>query len=400
MNSNFETNSPHDGEVRLPRIPLVNPQAVERMWQVMDGKTKPPRSLGFLEELSVRFGSLRLTPEQALVLPLSSRKPIQLTYRAALIVAAADHGVTDEGISAYPQAVTEQMLLNFEAGGAAINALCKVAGAELIVVDVGTKRTEARGGVPAREVEPATTRVTPSLSPVRDCRIREGSGNLARESALTLSEVEQAVDRGLDLAAELDRCGHTVVALGEMGIGNTTVASVLTAVFCRVDNPVERATLVGRGTGLDEAGLQRKINTVERALQLHGPNPDRPWQVLTQVGGLEIAFLAGVAIGAASHRMAVVLDGFISTSAGLVAAALAPEVNQYLFASHRSVEPGHARALRQLGLTPYLDLQLRLGEGSGAALVLPLFAAAVALINDMATFESAGVATSVNERHV
>lgn len=379
--------------VRLPRVPLVNPQAIERLWQVLDAKTKPPRSLGRLEELAVRFGALRLTPEQAVTLPISGRKPIHLSYRAAVVVAAADHGVVDEGVSAFPQSVTEQMLLNFEAGGAAINALCKAAGAELIVVDVGTKRANpADNSLIAKELEPATTRVTVAdMSPVRELRVRAGSANMARECALSLDEVHQAINLGLNMAVELDRAGNTVVALGEMGIGNTTVASVLTAVFCGVTESAQIATLVGRGTGVDDAGLSRKRAAVERALKLHNPDPTQPWQVLTQVGGLEIIFLAGLAIGAAAHRMAVVLDGFIATSAGLVANALCPDVKQYLFASHQSVEPGHQLALKHLGLEAYLDLQLRLGEGSGAALALPLFAAATAIVNDMATFESAGV---------
>lgn len=387
----FAPKPPKESGVRLPRVPLVNPQAIERLWQVLDTKTKPPRSLGRLEELAVRFGALRLTPEQAVTLPVSGRKPIRLAYRAAVVVAAADHGVIDEGVSAYPQSVTEQMLLNFEAGGAAINALCKAAGAELIVVDVGTKRLLPQTGLGAKEAEPATTRVAADMSPVRDWRVRPGSANMARGNALELEDVEQAINLGLNLALELDRCGSTVVALGEMGIGNTTVASVLTAVFCGVTDPVEVAKLVGRGTGVDDTGLLRKRIAVDRVLSLHKPDPTQPWQVLTQVGGLEVVFLAGLAIGAAAHRMAVVLDGFISTSAALIANALCPDVKQYLFASHRSVEPGHQLALRHLGLEPYLDLQLRLGEGSGAALALPLFNAATAIVNDMATFESAGV---------
>lgn len=389
--------TPPPGGVRLPRVPLVNPQATERMWQLLDSKTKPPRSLGRLEELAVRFGALRLTPDQAVTLPVSGQKPVTLNYRASVVVAAADHGIVDEGVSAFPQSVTEQMLLNFEAGGAAINALCKAAGAELIVVDVGTKRQDpAENDLGAKEAEPATTRVAvPDISPVRDWRVRAGSANMARQNALELEEVQQALNLGLDLAVELDRCGTTVVALGEMGIGNTTVASVLTAALCEATSSEQIARLVGRGTGVDDAGLLRKRDAVERALKLHRPDPNQPWQLLCQIGGLEIIFLAGVAIGAAAQRMAVVLDGFISTSAALVANALSPDVKQYLFASHRSVEPGHRLALDKLGLEPYLDLQLRLGEGSGAALALPLFAAATAIVNDMATFDSAGVSGPV-----
>jgi nicotinate-nucleotide--dimethylbenzimidazole phosphoribosyltransferase len=378
---------PGSRDFRFPRIPDVDPFAAEWLWGVMDQKTKPPRSLGRLEELAVRFVSLRAERDQA-VIPLYRVSTIS---KSAIVVAAADHGIADEGVSAYPQKVTEQMLLNFESGGAAINALCKAIGAELFVVDVGTRRDGENSEDGSIDLEPATKRVAISTNPVRQWRVRAGSGNMTRGFALTLSEVQQAVNLGLNLAVELDHAGITVVGLGEMGIGNSTVAAILTAVFCNVNNPAERAELVGRGTGVDDAGLERKRSAVERALALHNPNPADPWRVMTQVGGLEIALLAGVAIGAASRRIAVVLDGFISTAAALVAHAWCPAVQQYLFASHRSVEPGHRVALQHLSLQPYLDLELRLGEGSGAALVLPLFNAASAIYNDMASFDSAGV---------
>ena len=367
---------PVDVAFRFPRIPMLDAQAYEGMWQLLDAKTKPPRSLGRLEDLAARFGALR-----------GEAQP--LAVKAAVVVAAADHGVADERVSAYPQEVTAQMLLNFEAGGAAINALCKAAGAELIVVDVGTKGgLDSRG---ANEAEPETKRVAMTPSAIRRCRIRAGSGNFTLGPALELGEVEQAVGLGLMLAEELDESKVNVLGLGEMGIGNTTVAAALTAVFCRVNDPELRASLIGRGTGVDDAGLARKRQAVERALALHQPDPAQPWRVMTQIGGLEIALLAGLAIGAASRRMAVVLDGFISTAAGLAAQAWCPGVREYLFASHRSVEPGHHIALEKLELAPYLDLNLRLGEGSGAALLIPFFSAAAHLVNDMATFESADV---------
>lgn len=377
---------PGSRDFRFPRIPDVDPFAAEWLWGVLDQKTKPPRSLGRVEELVVRFAALRAEREPN----LTPQYRVSVVSKPAIVVAAADHGIAEEGVSAYPQKVTEQMLLNFESGGAAINVLCKAVGAELFLVDVGTKREgedSEDGGI---ELEPATKRVAISMNPVRQCRVRSGSGNMTRGFALTLAEVQQAVNLGLNLAIELDHAGITVVGLGEMGIANSTVATILTSVFCNV--PVhERAGLVGRGTGLDDAGLERKRSAIERALALHQPNPADPWRVMTQVGGLEIAFLAGVAIGAASRRIAVVLDGFISTASAVVAHAWCPAVQQYLIASHLSVEPGHAIALKQLGLKPYLDLELRLGEGSGAALMLPLFGAACALYNEMASFDSAGV---------
>lgn len=382
---------PGSRDFRFPRVPELDPHATEWLWSVLDKKTKPPRSLGRLEELAVSFAALRAEREQAIV-PLYR---VSMSCKPAIVVAAADHGIAEEGVSAYPQKVTEQMLHNFESGGAAINALCKNAGAELFVVDVGTRREGESNEDGAIEPEPATKRVAINTNPVRQWRVRAGSGNMTRGFALTLAEVQQAVNLGLNLAVELDHAGMTVVGLGEMGIGNSTVAAILTAVFCNVEDPAERATLVGRGTGVDDAGLERKRKAVERALALHMPNPADPWRVMTQVGGLEIAFLAGVAIGAASRRIAVVLDGFISTSAALVAHAWCPAIQPYLFASHRSVEPGHARALKHLGLEPYLQLNLRLGEGSGAALMLPLFGAACAIYNDMASFESAGVSSAL-----
>lgn len=353
----------------LPAVPPLAVEAQSWRWAILDHKTKPPRSLGRLEELAAHFGALR--PEVA-----------RLSIRATVVVAAADHGVAEEGVSAYPQEVTGQMLRNFEAGGAAVNALARAAGAELVVVDVGTKT--------APDDDLLSERVI-AANPVRKLQIRSGSNNCATGPALDVGEVEQAVFSGLQLADELASRDVNVVALGEMGIANSTIAALLTAAFCSVLEPRERARLVGKGTGVDEAGLAKKVATVERAWALHQPDSRKPWQVAAQVGGLEIAFLAGLAIGAGSHRMAIVLDGFISTAAALLADALSPNVRQYFIASHRSQEPGHQVALRHLGLEPYLDLGLRLGEGSGAAAFLPLLNSAAAIFNDMATFEAAGV---------
>ncbi len=231
----------------------------------------------------MRFASLRASREQTIV-PLYR---VSMVSKPAVVVAAADHGIAEEGVSAYPQKVTEQMLLNFESGGAAINALCKAAGAELFVVDVGTRRDGETGEDGSLDLEPATKRVAISMNPVRQWRVRAGSGNMTRGFALTLAEVQQAVNLGLNLAVELDHAGITLVGLGEMGIGNSTVAAILTAVFCDVNDAASRATLVGRGTGVDDAGLERKRSAVERALALHKPNPADPWRVMTQVGGLK-----------------------------------------------------------------------------------------------------------------
>ncbi len=334
-----------------PSIEPLDQTTLGHIWAQLDDKTKPPRSLGLLEDTAARLFTIRPT----------SREP-----RAAVVVFAADHGVVDEGVSAYPQEVTVQMLRNFAAGGAAINALCASAGAELIVVDVGSS-----GPTPAG---------------VRDENIRRGSDNLARGPALTENEVHQALEVGMRLATELADAGHDIVGLGEMGIGNTTVASALTAALLRA--PVEQ--VVGRGTGINDARLAHKRLVIARALERHAAaRSASDW--LCRVGGLEIAALCGLVLGAAHRKLAIVLDGFITTAAAVVAAAMAPTCKEYCFASHLSTEPGHAVALRALGLRPLLQLDLRLGEGSGAALSLPLFRAAAHIYHDMATFESAEV---------
>jgi len=338
----------------LPNVTPIAAESLERAWAQLDTKTKPPRSLGQLEELAARYSAVR-----------RNLKPP--TPKAAIVVMAADHGIAEEGVSAYPQQVTAQMIANFTAGGAAINALCRSCGAELIVADLGSLSSPPKG--------------------VRDHRVRAGSRNALREEALTLDEVTSAIRVGLGIAAELAERSINVVGLGEMGIGNTTVASMLSATFCKRSV----SELVGRGTGVDDLGLQRKRNVAREALAKHRPDPNDPLDVLCKIGGLEIAGLVGLAIGAASKGMAVVLDGFITTAAALVARALRPSLTDYLFASHRSVEPGHVVLLQELGLKPLLQLDLRLGEGSGAALSLPLFDAATRVLTEMATFESAGV---------
>ncbi|HEX2731223.1 MAG TPA: nicotinate-nucleotide--dimethylbenzimidazole phosphoribosyltransferase [Polyangiaceae bacterium] len=338
----------------LPEVQPVNLDHLAKAWAQLDQKTKPPRSLGKLEELAARYVALR-------------GAKIGLAWRPSVVVFAADHGVAAEGVSAYPQSVTEQMLANFAAGGAAINALCRAANAELQVVDVGTLGATPKG-VLAR-------------------KIRSGSRNFTEEPALTLDEVQAAIRVGLEIADELEGKGVSAVGLGEMGIANTTAASALTSVFTR--HPVR--DVVGRGTGIDDVTLARKCAVVERALAHHNPNPERPLEVLACVGGLEIAALTGLCLGAAAHGIPVILDGFITTSAALAARALCPAIASHLIASHRSVEPGHAIALGHLHLEPLLQLEMRLGEGSGAALALPLVAAAIHIWRDMATFESAGV---------
>jgi nicotinate-nucleotide--dimethylbenzimidazole phosphoribosyltransferase len=307
----------------------------------LDAKTKPRGSLGRLEELAVRIAALRGTPNPG-------------RLQAAVVVAAANHGVAAEGVSAYPAEVTRQMLANFEAGGAAVCVLARAAGARVLVVDVG---------------------------------VGKPTGNIARGAAMSQEATRRLLQEGEACAAELAMDGIGIVALGEMGIANSTVAAALAAALLDLD--AER--VCGRGTGLDDEGLARKIGVVRRALAANPVDRDDPIAVLAALGGAEIAFLCGLALGAVARRMVVLLDGFISSVAGLAAVRINPAVVDALIAAHLSPEPGHRLVLDALGLEPLLDLGLRLGEGSGAALCLPLLDASLAVLDDMATFEGAGV---------
>jgi nicotinate-nucleotide--dimethylbenzimidazole phosphoribosyltransferase len=323
--------------------------------RALDGKTKPRGSLGRLEELACRIAGIR-----------ASAAPGRL--EPAVVVAAADHGVAVEGVSAYPQEVTAQMLGTFAGGGAAVCVLARQAGARLIVVDVGVR-------------EPI------DHPAVLDRRIRAGTANIAREPAMTRGEAEEALAAGIELADGLVDDGVGVIALGEMGIANTTAASALTAVLLDADP----AAVCGRGTGIDDQRLSHKIAVVRRALGRTPVDPTDPVGAIAAVGGLEIAALAGVTLGAGARRTPVLVDGFITAAAALAATRLCPSCGDALIAAHRSPEPGHGAILAALGLEPLLDLRLRLGEGTGATLALPLIAAALAVLSEMATFDEAGV---------
>jgi nicotinate-nucleotide--dimethylbenzimidazole phosphoribosyltransferase len=327
--------------------------------QLLDLKTKPRGSLGKLERLACRLASIRGMAKPEL--------PVK-----AIVVMGADHGVAAEGVSAYPQAVTRQMLLNFAGGGAAINVLARQAGARLVVADLGT--VEPLADVPA----------------VRDLRVGPGTRSFVLGPAMTPAEATRALEAGIGVARELVADGVTLVALGEMGIANTTSASALTAAFTGAD--VDLVT--GRGTGVDDQGLARKRAVVRRALALHGPRFDDGLSTLANLGGFEIAGLAGVALGCAAARVPVLLDGFISSVAGLAASRIAPRARGYMLASHRSVEGGHRYVLDALDLEPMFDLDLRLGEGTGAALAMHWVEAALRVLHEMSTFEAAGVSDS------
>jgi nicotinate-nucleotide--dimethylbenzimidazole phosphoribosyltransferase len=282
---------------------------------------------------------------------------------------AADHGVAREGVSAYPAEVTAQMVLNFLRGGAAINVLARQAGARVAVVDIGV----------AADFEP--------LPGLVQRKVMCGTRNQAVGPAMTREEAEQALQVGVDLLNEEAAGGLDIVATGDMGIGNTTPSSAIAAAMTGL--PV--AQVVGRGTGIDDQGLERKIKVIEQALAINQPDAQDAMDVLHKVGGLEIAGLAGVMIAAASQRIPVVVDGFISTAAAMIAVGIAPGVRDYLIAAHQSVEIGHQAMLKHLKLTPLLDLNLRLGEGTGAALAFHLIEASTRILREMATFGEAGV---------
>jgi nicotinate-nucleotide--dimethylbenzimidazole phosphoribosyltransferase len=334
----------------------VDGEAARQMRQCLDGKTKPRGSLGVLEDLACQVASIYRAARPSIP-------------RKAVVVVAADHGVAEEGVSAYPAEVTAQMVRNFVAGGAAINVLARQAEARILVVDMGMT---AQAGDSAG---------------VRACRLGPGTANFTRGQAMSKESAVRGLETGIGVATELTADGMGLIAVGDMGIANTTSASALTAVLC--GEAVERVT--GSGTGIDEAGRQRKVRAIERALAVNRPDAADPLDVLAKVGGFETAGLAGVLLGAAAHRVPVLLDGFITGAAALIAVRLCPAAHGYLIASHRSVEPGHQAILRDLGLRPLLDLEMRLGEGTGAVLAMYLVEASLHIVREMATFTAAGV---------
>jgi nicotinate-nucleotide--dimethylbenzimidazole phosphoribosyltransferase len=333
-----------------------DPVWAERAWQRLDSLTKPPRSLGKLEELAA-----------ALALAQQTDRP--QASPAAVIVMAGDHGVVAEGVTPWPSSVTREMVAGFAAGTAAINQLCERAGARLVVADVGVASD------------------TSALSGVVQANVRRGTRNFAVEPAMTREEAAQAVLVGARIATELAGEGIRLLATGEMGIGNTTPASALVAAYTHV--PVTQ--VVGRGTGADDSMLQRKTRVIEAGLALHQPDAGDPLGTLAALGGLEIAAMAGVYLAGAAAGVPVVTDGLISTAAALAATRLCSACAPYILASHQSEEPGHRVALVALGLDPFLQLRMRLGEGAGAAIALGLFQDACAVMNGMATFAEAGI---------
>jgi nicotinate-nucleotide--dimethylbenzimidazole phosphoribosyltransferase len=348
-------------QATLSRIQSVDPRWIEHAEERQARLTKPPGSLGRLEEIANRLAAIQQT------LSIS-------VERTRIILFAADHGVCEEGVNPYPQAVTGQMVSNILRGGGAINALALAGGTELRIVDAGV-------ACDILESEGLIRRP-----------IARGTKNFCKEPAMTRGHAIAAACVGIEMANDAAADGCQLLGIGEMGIGNTTAASAMTALLTGLPS----ARVVGRGTGADEGCMQRKIFSVERALSLHRPNIKDPLDILAAAGGFEIAAMSGACLGGAANRCAVVVDGFIATAAAAVAVRLNDCVRDYLIAAHCSTEPGQGPLLDCIGHRPLLDLRMRLGEGTGAALAIPIIRAAAEAFRHMATFESAGVSEAVD----
>jgi len=343
-------------QITLAQIGDIDEKAGQAAQHRLDCLTKPPGSLGILEKVAVQLASIQGQP-----MPVLGKKVV--------MIMAADHGVVAEGVSAFPQEVTPQMVHNFLNQGAAINVLARHVDAQIVIADVG---------IAAQPIN------HPNL---KTCRVRPGTRNMAKEAAMTIEETVAAIETGITLVNQEIDGGATLIATGEMGIGNTTPSSAMLACF----SGREIDLIVGRGTGLNDQGLKLKQEVIKKALEINQPDPTNPLDVLSKVGGLEIAALTGVILGSAARRIPVVLDGFISTVAALTAFRLNKDSRKYMLASHLSQEPGHKIMLELLDMQPMLQLDLRLGEGTGAVLAFNLIEAAVKIIHEMATFQEAGV---------
>ncbi|MGH7815327.1 MAG: nicotinate-nucleotide--dimethylbenzimidazole phosphoribosyltransferase [Candidatus Binataceae bacterium] len=343
----------------------IRPIDNEAAWAAdarLNSLTKPPGSLGYLEEIVRRYAAIRRDPNAAM-------------GRGAIAVFVADHGVAEEGVSAFPQSVTVEMLRNIGSGGAAINVLARRFDYRLIVTDVGVKTDTSKNPFPG----------------VTYRRIGPGTRNFLSAPAMSPAEAVRTLEAGILTARELAGDGATLIGIGDMGIANSTSAAAILSAIA----DIAPAAIVGRGTGLDDAGMRRKIEVVERALELHRNALGDGVSILAAVGGFEIAAMAGVCLGAAAMNVPVVVDGFIATAAAAVAERISPGLLDHLFFSHRSAEGGHALALERFKARPVFDLDLRLGEGTGAALAMNIIETALALFHEMATFESAGVSEKV-----
>lgn len=343
-------------EQLIASIPPLDPAAMEAARQRQERLTKPRGSLGRLEDIAIQAAGM-------------TANPTPRVRNKVVLVMAGDHGVAAEGVSAYPQEVTRQMVLNFLQGGAAINAFARLAEARVMVVDMGVAADlPLNHGLITR-------------------KIGYGTANLTHGPAMSREQAIESIVQGADIAGQEAAQGMDILATGDMGIGNTTPSAAIAAALTTA--PVE--TIVGRGTGIDDEGLQRKLAAVRQGLETNRPDRRDALDVLSKVGGFEIGGLAGAILGAAAHRKPVVIDGFISASAAMIAVSLAPVAREYLIAAHASAENGHRAMLEWLQIQPLLDLGMRLGEGTGAVLAMHLVDAACRALAEMATFDEAGV---------
>ena len=342
------------------KVAAVKDSLASEAQKHLNNLTKPPGSLGRLEEFAKRI--VAITGER---MPVLDKKVI-FTF-------AGDHGITEEGVSAYPKEVTPQMVFNFLRGGAGINVLARQAGAEVVVVDIGVDYDFANAaGLVSRKVV-------------------HGTANMTKGPAMTRQQAEQCMQVGIDLASEYANKGYHIFGTGDMGIGNTTPSSAIASVLTKT--PV--ADVTGRGTGISEQSLRNKITVIEKSIALNRPDPKDPIDVLAKVGGAEIGGIAGLILGASSERVPVVVDGFISTAGAMIAYEIEPKTADYMFSGHSSVEIGQKAMLRRIGLAPILDLDLRLGEGTGAALAMMMIEAGTRIYREMATFGEAGVSDEI-----
>jgi len=341
----------------LENIKPIEQQTADAAQAHMDQQTKPQGSLGRLEEFARRF------------IAITGRDVIR---KKAIYTFAGDHGITDEGVSAFPREVTPQMVYNFINGGAAINALARHAGADLKVVDMGVDHDFEE------------------LDGLLNRKIGNGTANFSKGPAMSREDAIQSIEAGIALAVQCRDEGVDLVGTGDMGIGNTTPSAAIVAAFSKMSV----TDVTHRGTGIDDESLKRKVAVIEQGLKLNQPDPADPVDVLAKVGGFEIGGIAGLVLGCAAVGIPVVIDGFISTAGALIASELHPNVRHYIFAAHKSVEIGHIHMLERIGQEPMLDLQMRLGEGTGAALAMTLVEAALRGYREIATFAEAGVSES------
>ncbi|HBR22761.1 MAG TPA: nicotinate-nucleotide--dimethylbenzimidazole phosphoribosyltransferase [Nitrospiraceae bacterium] len=344
----------------LKNIRPINGEFYDTAQKHLDNLTKPLGSLGRLEEFA-----------RMIVAMTENKKPI--IDKKVIFTFAGDHGVTEEGVSAYPKEVTQQMVFNFLRGGAGINVLARHAGADVVVVDIGVDHDFGE------------------LDGLINLKVINGTKNFAKEPAMTREDAVRCLETGIELANGYAKKGYKIFGTGDMGIGNTTPSSAIAAVL--TGRPVSEVT--GKGTGITDESLQRKIKIIEEGIKLNKPNSEDAIDALSKVGGAEIGGIAGLILGAASNRIPVVIDGFISTAGALIAYYIEPKVKDYMFAAHNSVEIGHKAMLDKIGLQPILDLNLRLGEGTGAALAMLMIEAGLKIYKEMATFGEAGVSSEI-----